>query len=60
MGANSCVTKCISDTEGYSAPCCACFGALGECTTKHCLTQCITGSNPACVKCQDQYCEKRL
>eukprot|EP01065_Artemidia_motanka_P016169 TRINITY_DN198_c0_g1_i12.p2 TRINITY_DN198_c0_g1~~TRINITY_DN198_c0_g1_i12.p2 ORF type:complete len:219 (+),score=66.10 TRINITY_DN198_c0_g1_i12:602-1258(+) len=51
LGASSCVTSCIEKTDGYTAACSGCFGALGQCTANHCLTKCIGGRTPACVSC---------
>jgi len=56
MGANACVAKCVESQEGYSDACAACFGSLGECTTKNCLMQCINGNSPACTTCQEAHC----
>ena len=39
FGASSCVAKCITGKEGYSKDCAACFGDLGACTEKHCLSK---------------------
>ena len=56
FGASACVAKCIMGKEGYSADCSACFGDLGACTEKHCLSKCIGGASKACADCQDEYC----
>ena len=56
LGGSSCVQGCIKSAEGYSDACSACFGALGGCTAKNCMAQCIGGQTPACVTCTQTHC----
>jgi len=51
LGNDGCVSGCIAKKDGYSTGCSACFGALGQCTAKNCLTKCISGRTPACAQC---------
>ena len=56
LGGASCVQGCIKSAEGYSDGCSACFGALGGCTAKNCMAQCIGGQTAACVSCTQAHC----
>ena len=58
-GAAPCVTDCVHETQNLSVPCSACFGDLAACTTKKCLSPCMSGgpSSGACRACVRQYCD---
>eukprot|EP01062_Namystynia_karyoxenos_P081461 TRINITY_DN896_c0_g1_i2.p2 TRINITY_DN896_c0_g1~~TRINITY_DN896_c0_g1_i2.p2 ORF type:complete len:285 (+),score=104.98 TRINITY_DN896_c0_g1_i2:69-857(+) len=51
LGKDTCVSQCVAGKEHYSAPCSACFGALGQCTASSCLTKCMGGRTAACTQC---------
>merc|ERR1712066_642485 len=50
LGKGSCVSSCMAG-KGWSSGCAGCFGALADCTAKHCLAKCINGRTPDCVTC---------
>lgn len=51
LGAKACVSTCMQQVGGYTAPCGDCMGDVAACTKTHCMLQCISGQTPSCTAC---------
>ena len=58
VGRGSCVSGCVQKEAHYTGDCASCFGALGECTRKHCLNTCLFHSKSKCEACVSGSCMK--
>ncbi len=57
LGAQDCVSGCISKKFGVSSECGLCFGADAKCTVSKCVFQCVGGANSGgCKACTNAKC----
>lgn len=57
IGNYDCTVKCVKAQQNYTDDCCSCFGNLGECSVKNCLTKCLGGDTPSCEECISVSCD---
>lgn len=63
-GNDNCVSGCMKQRRGYSAPCSHCFGSLSWCASTRCASQCSVHSpghyTGACDSCIHSQCHQHL